>query len=161
MPRFTSMPDLSSRAVRRAMMVCASMDISQIGNEVVNDRTGCQNVGRGDDADRNDMLGTNDDGFGSHRHHRIEIASRQRIAQITEVIGKKSLQQRKVRTQRGLEQITLAVYFYAFLAVLDRCADTRLCQDAAEPITAGTDSLDERALRDEVHLTPTPHHLPR
>ena len=64
---------------------------------------------RRDDPDRNDVLGANHDGFGSHRHHRIEIASGQRIAQITEIVGKKSLQQRKIRAQRGLDQIALPV----------------------------------------------------
>src|SRR5262245_752915 len=104
MPRFTSMPDASSLAVRRAMMVCASMGLSRIRNQVVNDRRRSDDMIRRDHPHGNDVLGTSNNGFGSHRNHGVEIAGGQRIAQIAEIIGKKGLHQRIVRAQRDFEQ---------------------------------------------------------
>ena len=45
------------------------------------------------------------------------------------------------------------------LAVLDRRADAGLRQDAAQPMTAGADAFDQRALRHELHLQFAGHHL--
>ena len=95
-----------------------------------------------------------------HRDHRIEVSSGQRVAQIAEIVGKECLHQREVGAECDFEQIALAVHFDALLAALDRRADAGLRQDAAQSITAGADALDERALRHELHLQLTGHHLP-
>ena len=68
---------------------------------------------------------------GGHRHHRIEIAGRQRIAQVAEIVGEECLHQREIGAQRDFEQIAFAAHVDTLLAVLHRCADAGLCQNAA------------------------------
>jgi hypothetical protein len=52
-------------------------------------------VGR-HNADRNDVFGTRNDGIGGHGDHGIEIASGQRITQISHIVGKKGLHQSEI-----------------------------------------------------------------
>ena len=59
-PRLTSMPAFSSWAIRRAMMVCGFMSPSLIANEVIDHRGRRDDVVRGDDADRYDVVGAGD-----------------------------------------------------------------------------------------------------
>src|SRR5262249_7660224 len=87
MPRFTSMPGEISLVIRRAMIVCGSMSISCVGDEVIDDRCRRYHMIRRHHADRNDVVGTDDDGLGGHRDHWIEIAGGERIAQIAQIVG--------------------------------------------------------------------------
>jgi hypothetical protein len=114
----------------------------------------------GHDADRDDIVRTDNDGVGRHRDHRIEIARRQRVAQVPQVIGQECLHQRKVGAQGGFEQIALAVEVDPPLAGLDRRADAGLRQDPTEPMPTGADAFDQRSLRDKLHLEFPGHHLP-
>jgi hypothetical protein len=111
-------------------------------------------------ADRDDVVRTDNDRVGRHRDHRIEIAGRQRVAQVSQVIGQECLHQRKVGAQRGFEQIAFAVQIDPLLAGLHRRPDAGLRQDPAEPMPAGADALDQRSLRDKFHFEFPSHHLP-
>src|SRR6516164_223619 len=62
MPRLISIPGLSSRAMRRAMMVCGSMAYSRIGYEVVDNRRWRHDVVGGDYTDWHNVIGAGDDG---------------------------------------------------------------------------------------------------
>ena len=103
-------------------------------------------VGR-DDADRNDVLGCDNDRIGRHRHHGIEVASGQRIGEIAKVVGQKCVDQRKIRAKRRLEQEVLAVNLDLALAFLDNRADACRRQHASKTAPAGPDTLDKRTLR--------------
>src|SRR4051812_3627772 len=109
MPRLTSMPGLSSRAILRAMMSCGAMRASRIGDEVIDQRRRRPDVIRGDQPDRNDIFGARDHGAGRERDNRIEVARRERIAQVAEIVREERLYEGEVGTQRELEQIALAV----------------------------------------------------
>ena len=50
-----------------------------------------------------------DDGVGRHRHDRVEVACRQRIGEVAEIVGQEGMHQREMGAQRGLEQVSLAV----------------------------------------------------
>ena len=96
MPRDSaSIPECSSRATRRAIMVCASM-ISPVRNEIIDQRPRRYDVIRRDDADRHNVLRGDDDGIGSHGHHRIEIARGERVLKIAQIVGEKRMDQREV-----------------------------------------------------------------
>src|SRR4029450_12032988 len=110
-------------------------------------------------ADRNDIVGLGDDCFGGHRHHRIEIPSRESIAEIAEIVGEKGLDHGEVGTQRSLNQIALSVDFDALLSVLHRRSETRLRQDAAQAVPSRTNPLDKRTLGNEFNLQFAVHHL--
>ena len=105
---------------------------------------------RRDDADRHDVLRGDDDGVGRHRHDRIEVAGRQRVLKIAEIVGQERVNQREVGMQRRLQQIGLSGHFDLLLALFDERADAGRRQDAAEAAAAGADALDERALRHQV-----------
>ena len=53
-------------------------------------------VGR-NDANRHDMVSRGDYGRAGHGHYRIEIARRQGVREIPDVVGKERMNQRKVR----------------------------------------------------------------
>src|SRR5215470_9155649 len=74
MPRFTSMPGESSLAIRRAMIVCGSILISCVGDEVIDDRCRRHNMIGRDHANRHDIVSADDDRCGGHCDHRIEVA---------------------------------------------------------------------------------------
>src|SRR5271167_3369729 len=122
-PRLTSMPGASSRAIRRAMTVCASIGSSKVLDEIVDDWRRRYDVIRREYPDRNDMVGAGNHRIGGHRDHRIEIAGGQRVAQIAGVIGEKVLHESEIRTQRDFEQIVLAGHLDALLPGLDRRAN--------------------------------------
>src|SRR6187551_2633221 len=122
-PRLTSIPDFSSRAMRLAIMACGSMPSSRVRYEEIDDGSGCHNVVRRNDPYRNNVVGAGNDSVGSHRDDRVEIAGGQRVTQIADIIGQESLHQREVGPQRGLKQIGLSSDFNLLLAVLDLCAE--------------------------------------
>src|SRR5262245_64732815 len=103
MPRFTSIPALSSWAIRVAMTSCGSMVSTGVCDEIVDERRRRDHVIGRDDADRNDVLRADDDGLCRHRDHRIEVARRQRVAEIAHVVGEEGLYQREVGLDRDLE----------------------------------------------------------
>ena len=111
------------------------------------------------DADRNHIVRVCDHGFGRHRDDRIEIASSQRIAQVTEIIGEKCLHQRKVGAQGDLEEIALSVDLDDPLALGGKRANAGRSEDAPQTKAAGANPLDERPLRDKLHLDFAGHHL--
>ena len=98
------MPARSSRAMRLAMMVCASMVIS-VCDEIVDERRRRHHVIGRDHAHRHDVLGVDDDGVGRHRDHRIEVARGERVGQVADVVGEERLHQREVGAQRRLQQV--------------------------------------------------------
>src|SRR6476661_8684047 len=102
-PRLTSIPELSSRAMRLAMMVWASI-ASPIGDKVVDDGARSNNVIGGNHAHRHDVIGGYDHGVSCHCDHRVEIACSQGIGEVAGVIGKKRMHERKISAQCGLEQ---------------------------------------------------------
>src|SRR5262244_3146125 len=103
MPRFTSMPGESSLAIRRAMIVCGSISISGVGDEVVDDWCRRHDMIRRDHADGNDVVGAGDDSASGHCDHRIEIASSEGIAEVAQIVGDERLDQGEVRSERDLK----------------------------------------------------------
>ena len=97
--------------------------------------------------------------IGRHRHHGIEIARRQGVGEIAEVIRQKCVHQREIGAQRSLEQVRLAVNLDLLLAFLDEGADAGRRQYAAEAAAAGADALHESALRDQVDSDVLAQHL--
>src|SRR5262249_28127165 len=85
MPRLTSMPSLSSCAIRLAMIVWASMG-SRVGDDVVDDGCGGDDVVRSDHADGHDVLGFDDHLVGRHGDDRVEIAGGQRVVEVADVV---------------------------------------------------------------------------
>src|SRR5690242_20962105 len=104
MPRLTSMPGRSSRAMRLAMMVCASI-ASPIGNEVIDDRGGGYDVIGCDHSNRNDMIGGHDNRVRGQGDHWVKITSGECVGEIAGIIGEEGVHQGKIGTQGGLQQI--------------------------------------------------------
>src|SRR3974377_1127857 len=88
MPRFTSIPLRNSRAIRFAMTVWASIS-SPVCNEIINQRSWCNDVVGRDKSDGYDMLGRDNCGTRGHGDDRIEISCGQGIGEIAEIVGKK------------------------------------------------------------------------
>src|SRR5215203_6532959 len=107
MPRLTSIPSRSSRAIRLAMTVCAS--ILSLRDEVVDNRRGGHNVVRRYDADGDHVFRLNEDRVCGHRHHRIEIAGGEGVAEVAEVVGDKRMHEREVGAQSRLQQVIPSV----------------------------------------------------
>src|ERR1700731_649039 len=101
MPRFTSIPERSSHAMRLAMTVCASIT-SPIGNEKVDERGRGHNVIGRDYTHRHDMVRGHDDSVRRHGDERIEIACSKRVGQIAYIVGEKRMNQREIGAQSGL-----------------------------------------------------------
>src|SRR3981081_1719740 len=121
-----------------------------VDDEIIDERCwGHDMVGRYD-TDWNDMLGCDNDRIGCHGHDRIEVAGRQRIGEIAEVVGQKRVDQRKIRAKSRLEQEALAVDLDLALAFLDNRADAGCRQHASKAATAGPNALDKRALRHKI-----------
>src|SRR5690606_20950119 len=80
-PRLTSIPFVSSCAMRLAMMDCVSM-ASAFHNEIVDERSGRHDVVRRDDAHRHDVLRLNEDGVRGHGHQRIEVTGREHVGEV-------------------------------------------------------------------------------
>ena len=59
-------------------------------------------IGR-DHADRNNVVGAGDHDVSCHGHDRIEVAGRQRVAQIADIVRKESLHQSEVGAERGFQ----------------------------------------------------------
>jgi len=76
---------------------------SALGYEIVDKRRWRVNMIRRDQADGNDILGRDDHGVSGHRHHRVEVARGQHVGEVTEIIGKESVDQREIRMQRCLD----------------------------------------------------------
>jgi hypothetical protein len=114
---------------------------------------------RSDDADRNDVFGGDDHGIGGHRHDGIEVARGQRIGKVAEIIGQEGMDKGEVRAEGRLQQKRLAIDVEAPLAFLDDGADAGRREHAAEAATAGTDALDQGALRHQVDRDLLGHHL--
>src|SRR5262245_26963167 len=93
-------------------------------------------------ANRDDVVGADDNGFSGHRHHRIEVTSGKRIAEVAKIIGEKSLYQREVGAERRFQQVGLSIDLDALLAVLDRRAEACLRQDTAQSASTRADALD-------------------
>ena len=106
MPRFTSMPSRSSRAMRLAIRFCASIS-SFLRNDVIDQRSGSYDMVRRNDADRHDMVRIDNDRIGGCRHQRVEVARRQRVGQVAEVIANQRVNERIVRADRRLQQVLL------------------------------------------------------
>ena len=105
------------------------------------------------------FVGFHDHRVGRHGDHRVEVARRQRVVEIADVVGEKRLHQREIGAQRGLEQVGLALDLDALLPFLHDGAHARGRQHAAKAEAAGADALDQRALRHEVHLQLAGEHL--
>ena len=95
------------------------------------------------DADGNDVLRCDDDGIGRHRHDGIEVARGQGVGEVAKVVRQECMDQREIRTKRGLEQEVLAVDLDLSFAFLDNGADARRRQHASKAAAAGADALDE------------------
>src|SRR4026209_1021699 len=105
MPRLTSIPEESSLAMRRAMMVWGSMRSSHIGNEVVDQwRRSHHMIGR-HHTDWHDIISANDNGATRHRDHWIELARGQRIAQVSEIVGEERLNKREISMKCGFNEV--------------------------------------------------------
>src|SRR3954470_12803925 len=159
MPRLTSMSGFSSRAMRRAMSVGASMSDLPGGYQVIDNRSRRHDVIGRDKTNRHDVIGTGDNTVSRHRDKRIEVAGGQHIGKIAEVIGHECVDQREIRLQRKLDQISRAVDFELLLAVLDDRANPSWRQHAAQPIAAGANALDQRALGHKLHDQVAAQHL--
>src|SRR3954469_21166845 len=158
MPRLTSMPSRSSRAMRWAMMVCGSIG-SALHDEVVDQGSGRDHVVGPDDADRHDVVCPDEDRVSCHGHQRIEVPSRECIGEITEVVAEKRVHERKVGPQRGLKQIRPADDLDRAFAGLDHRADPGWGEHPAEAAATGADALHQGSLRHEVDLERARHHL--
>src|SRR5262245_38161144 len=99
MPRLTSIPDFSSRAIRLAMMVCASM-ASPIGDQIVDDRGGGYDMIGRDHTHGYDVVRGYDNRVRGHGDHRVEIACGQCVGEIARVIGEKGVHECEVGAQR-------------------------------------------------------------
>src|SRR3954454_24504207 len=156
-PRLTSMPSRSSRAMRWAMIVCGSIG-SALHDEVVDQGSGRDHVVGRDDADRHDIVCRDEDRISRHGHQRIEVPPCEGVGEITEVVAEKRVHERKVGPQRGLKQIRPAVDLDPAFAVLDHRADPGWGEHPAEATTTGADALDQRSLRHEDHVERARHH---
>src|SRR5690348_491396 len=96
MPRLTSIPGRNSRAMRFAIMVCASIVVSRVCDEIINYRRRRYHVVGRDETDRHYVLGGRNRGLAGHRDHRIEISARQRIRNVAEIVGQEARDQREV-----------------------------------------------------------------
>src|SRR4051794_9127470 len=103
MPRFTSIPGFSSRAIRRAMMVCGSMPASRVRDEVVDNGSRSDDMVRRYHSDRNDVVSVCNYSGARHRHHWIEIPSSEGVAEIAHVICQESLHQGEIGAQCGFD----------------------------------------------------------
>src|SRR5271165_6000222 len=140
MPRFTSMPSRSSRAMRLAIRVCASMG-SFLHDDVIDQgRRGYDMVWR-DHADGYDVFRLDDDRVGRCGDHGIEVARRQRVGEVAQVIAHERMNECIVGAERDLEQVIPAVDGDLPLAFLDHCPDSRWGEDAAQPGTTGANAL--------------------
>src|SRR5262245_5444584 len=108
MPRLTSIPDFSSRAIRLAMMVWASM-ASPIGDQIVDDRGRGYDMIGCDHTHRYNVIRGYDNRVRGHGDHRVEIARSQRVGEIAGVIGKKGVHECEIGAQRGFQQIAFAI----------------------------------------------------
>src|SRR3954451_11148140 len=152
MPRFTSMPALSSWAILRAMITCGVMACSRVSDQVVDDGGRCDDMVRRDDSDRDDVVGCRDYGVRRHRHHWIEIPRGQRVSEIAEVVSEKRMHQREVCANREFYQVSATICLDSLLVSLNFGAYPGRRQHAAEPTAAGPDLLDQRALWHKVDL---------
>src|SRR3974390_1198756 len=159
MPRLTSMPDESSRAIRLAIATCGSIVASGVHDEIVDDRRGRHDMVRRNQSNRYDVVGTGNDDIGSHSDYGIEVPRGQRIAEITQIVGEKRLHQGEIGAQRRLEDLILSMPLDPALAFLDDRADPRRRENSAEPESAGANALDKRALRHKFDVQLSRHHL--
>src|SRR3974390_1130059 len=122
MPRFTSIPLRNSWAIRFAMTVWASIS-SPVCNEIINERSWCNDVVGRNKSDWYDMFGCDNGGARRHGDDRIKISRGQGIGEIAKIVGKECANQGEVCVQRRLDQISLSVRFDPLLAFLDDRAD--------------------------------------
>src|SRR3954453_1427725 len=155
MPRLTSMPSRSSRAMRWAMMVCGS--IGSALHKVVDQGSGRDDVVGRDDADRHDIVGRDEDRVSRHGHQRVEVPSREGVGEIAKVVAQERVHERKVGPQRGLKEVRPAVNLDRAFAVLNHRADPGWRENSTE--AAAADAFGQSSLRYEVHLERARHHL--
>src|SRR5829696_10338453 len=148
MPRLTSMPSRSSRAMRWAMIVCGSIG-SALHDKVVDQGSGCDDVVGRDDADRHDIVGRDEDRISHHGHQWVEVPSREGVGEIAKVVAQERVHEREVGPQRGLKQIRPAVDLDRAFAVLNHRADPGWRENSTEAAAAGADAFGQSSLRYE------------
>ena len=79
--------------------------VTSVGNEVVNDWGRRYDVIRSDDADRHDVISVCYDRRDSHSNHRIEVAGRQGIREVPDVVGEERMHQSEVGAKRGFNEV--------------------------------------------------------
>src|SRR4029077_10126456 len=98
------------------------------------------------------MLRVDDDRLRGHGDHRIEIARRQRVREVAEIVGQKRLHQREIRGKRRVQQVLATVDLELALALLHDGPDAGGREDASEAVARRADTLDKRALGDQLDL---------
>src|SRR4029078_2830368 len=101
---------------------------------------------RRNDANRHDMVSRGDHGCAGHGHHGIEVACRQGVREIPDVVGKERMNQSKVCSVPGLEKVALDIDFEFPLALFHNRTDTRRRENTAEPGAVSAYPLDECTL---------------
>ena len=148
MPRFTSMPERSSLAMRFAIVVCASM-ASPIRDKVIDQRRRSDDMVGSNQSNGYNMVGDSNDGGTRHCDNRIEISRRKRIREIAKVVGKKGMNQSKISSKRQFEKVFFSVDFDLAFAFFDHRPNARRRQDPAKTIPPRSDPLDESSLRNK------------
>src|SRR5438045_1049930 len=159
MPRLTSMPSRNSCAIRLAMMVDASIGVPSVRDEVIDQRRRRHDVIGRDHTGGHDVLGVHDHGVRGHGDHWVEVARGERVLEIAEIVSSERADECEVRAQRSFHEVRLAVEYDGGFALLDHGADAGRGQYTAESEATGADPLDERALRDELHVRLAGDHL--
>ena len=106
-------------------------------------------VGR-DNPDGHDVFGRDNHGVCSHCHDRIEIAGGQRVREIALVIGKKGVDQSKICTKRGLQQIGPSAHLDLLFALFNDRADAGWRENAAQAAATGANPFHQRTLRNQL-----------
>src|SRR3954451_4011882 len=159
MPRLTRLPSFSSRATRLAIRAFSSM-APLLRDQMIDENRGCHDGGGRDHPDRHDVLGLGQDDTGGHGHQGIEVPRRQRISQVADVVGLLGVEESEVGLERLLEKERAPIDLEDLLALLDQRARSGRGQHAAQAVSAGTDTLRQRALGHQLDLDLTGQHLP-
>src|SRR6516165_11686675 len=152
MPKLTSIPDDSSLAMRRAIMVWASMGVSRIGDEEIDDWCGRHDMIWRNHANRHYVVRIADNFCACHCYHWVEVARRERVDEIAQIIGQEGVHEREVRRQRRFDEVCLAIELDALSAFLREGSYACWREDPAEAVTRRANSLDKRALRNKLDL---------
>ncbi len=79
------------------------------------------------------MFRGDNDRCGCGHHHGVEVACRERVSQVAQVIAREGMNERKVSMERDLEQILAAIDGDLLLTLFYDCPDSRGGQDTAQP----------------------------